>query len=138
MVIARASSNRGRNDHHAVALERTHAQRNCCGFAVSCFSDHLLRKVSARRDKDRERLGIMLSLRDEVRGNFGRIAAFAGNYNLRRAGQHIDRAIKRHEPLCRCDIQISGPDNLVDARQSSLFRKPARQSRALRQRDRTP
>ena len=67
-----------------------------------------------------------------------RVAAFAGDDDLRGAGQHVDGAVEGDETLGRGDVEIAGADDLVDTRECLRFRRPARPRRARRQGDRTP
>ena len=96
-----------------------------------------LRKIFARGDEDGQRLGIVLGLRDEIGRDAGRGAAFAGDDDLRGPGQHVDGAVEGDETLGRGDVEIAGANDLVDARNSLLFRRPARRRRARRRGDRT-
>jgi hypothetical protein len=47
------------------------------------------------------------------------VAAFAGDDDLRGAGEHVDGAIKGDEALGRSDVEIAGADDLVNARNGS-------------------
>ncbi len=80
------------------------------------FCDDLFGEIGARGDEDGQRFGIVLGLRDQVGGDVGRVAAFAGDDNLRGTGEHVDGAIEGDQPLGRGDIEIAGADDLVDAR----------------------
>ena len=103
------------NDGDTIAIESSTSNRILAALRPG-FRNYLLRELSARGHKDRKSLGIMLSLRYEVCSNLSRIAALAGHDNFRRTGQHINRAIKSDEPLGRGDVEISGTNNLVHAR----------------------
>ena len=59
---------------------------------------------------------IVLGLRYKVGSNVGLIAALARNDNFSRSGEHIDRAIKCDQALGGCDIEVSRPYDLIDAR----------------------
>jgi hypothetical protein len=58
----------------------------------------------------------VLGLRDQVGGNVGRVAALAGDDDLRGAGEHVDGAVEGDEALGGGDVEIAGADDLVDAR----------------------
>ena len=75
-----------------------------------------MRQFRIAGDKDGERFRIMLSLGNDVGGNPLRISILAGDNNFCWAGQHVDAAFKRDQLLCSGDIEISGPDNFIDAR----------------------
>ncbi len=82
------------------------------------FGDHFSSKVGSRGDEDGERFRIVFGLGHKVGGDVSWVAAFAGNHDLRGAGEHVDRAIEGDETFGSGYVQIAGSDDLVDARKS--------------------
>ena len=127
----------GGDDDQAVAIESL-ARDGIVAAAQFGLGDDLFGEIGARGDEDGQRFGIVLGLRDQVGGDLGRVAAFAGDDNLRGTGEHVDGAIEGDETLGRGDVEIAGADDFVDARDGLRFHRPARQRRARRRGDRTP
>ena len=126
----------GRDDDKAVAVEGF-ARDGIVAAAQLCFGDDFFGEIGARGDEDGQSFRIVLGLRDEVGGDVGGVAAFAGDDDLCGAGEHVDGAVEGDEALGRGDVEIAGADDLVDARDGLRFRRPGRQWRALRRGDRT-
>ena len=57
----------------------------------------------------------MFGLRDKLRGDIGGIAFVAGDNNLRRPGEHVDRAVEGDQFLGGGDVEISRANDLIDA-----------------------
>ena len=80
------------------------------------FRDDLFGEIDARGNEDGQCLGIVLCLGDQVAGDLVRVAALAGDDDLRGAGEHVDGTIEGHEPLGGGDVEIARPDDLVYTR----------------------
>ena len=103
------------NNDQAIAIKCL-ARDGILAAAQFGFCHDLFGEISARGDEDGQRFGIVLGLRYKVGCDVGRVAAFAGDDNLRGPGEHVDGAIKGDEPLGRGDVEIAGADDLVYAR----------------------
>ncbi len=90
------------------------------GSVVSCRVDgagDALGKVGAIGDQDRLRGGIVLGLREEVRGKPVRIVVGVGDdEHFRRPGDHVDSDRAEDEPLRCGDVVAAGADDLGDGR----------------------
>ena len=74
----------------------------------------MLGKLAIGGDEDRQRIGIVLSLREEVGGNRGGRGGCIGEHDeLRRSRQHVDRHSSRDQLLGGGDVAVAGPDDHV-------------------------
>ena len=63
-----------RDDHQAVAAERFAGDRILAAAQLG-FGNNFFGQIGARGDKDRQRFGIVLGLRDQVSSDVGGVAA---------------------------------------------------------------
>src|SRR5277367_1736000 len=109
---------------------------SCCGIrsnSRSDLADHRRRERPLRGYQYGERLGIMLGLRDQLRGNVCRIAFVAGDDDLGGAGQHVDGAVEGDKLFGGGDIRVSWANYLIYARDG--FRPISQRSDGLRAAD---
>ena len=78
------------------------------------LANYRLSQRGPGRDDHSKRIGIVFRLRDQVCRNQCWVPSLARYHNLSRPGEHIDCTIESDQPLCSCDVDISGPDDLVE------------------------
>ena len=93
------------------------AARSMSGSRRSMLAATRVEKRGVRADQDRLRVLVVLGLRKQVHGDPVRIGpAVADHQDLRGAGDHVDADLAEHHALGGGDIDIAGPDDLVDRR----------------------
>ena len=100
-----------RNKDKALFGERLFGNDVPAGLALG-FERNLLGQLRPARDEDRQRLGIVFRLRDQIRRNTVRIALLAGDDDFRRAGRHVDSGLMRNGDFGCGHIEIARADDL--------------------------
>ena len=80
------------------------------------------------------RVGVVLGLRDEIRGDPASRTSRRDDDDLGRAGVEIDAAVGGDERLRGRDVAVARADDLVHARHRLRCRRPARRSHVRRRR----
>ncbi len=79
------------------------------------FSSHRLAQARRGGDENRDGVGIVLGLRDQIGGDELRIATVGEDDRFGGAGQHVDGAIGAHQALGGCDEAVAGAEDFIDA-----------------------
>ena len=80
------------------------------------FSRNSFRESRRWSDQQRDRVRIVLGLRQKIRGDIARRSAGREDQHFRRAGRHVNRAIVGDDALRGGNVAIAGAANLVHAR----------------------